>query len=87
MFYYLSGRSQAIPINGWILEILLPEQWDELIKQLKEKKPVYIFVDIGYVRLISNISPKTVKFIKEYYSVVDNSKDGIWFADKEKLKY
>jgi len=86
LFYYLSGRSQAIPINGWILELLLSEQWDELIKQLKEKKPVYIFVDIGYIRLISNMSPKTVKFIKENYSVVDNSKDGIWFVDKEKLK-
>jgi hypothetical protein len=86
LFYYLSERSQAIPINGWILELLLSEQWDELIKQLKEEKPVYIFVDIGYIRLISNMSPKTVKFIKENYSVVDNGKDGIWFADKEKLK-
>lgn len=86
LFYYLSGRSQAIPINGWILELLLSEQWEELIIQLKEKKPVYIFVDMGYIRLISDMSPKTVKFIKENYSVVDNCKDGIWFADKEKLK-
>ena len=86
LFYYLSGRSQAIPINGWILEILLPEQWNELNKQLIEKKPVYIFVDIKYMRLISNLSPETVKFIKENYSVVDNGKRGIWFANKEKLK-
>jgi hypothetical protein len=87
LFYYLSGRSQSIPINGWILEVLLYEQWDELVKQLKEKKPVYVYVDIGYIKLISNLSPKTVRFIKKNYSIVDNTKNGIWFADKEKLKH
>ena len=87
LFYYLSGRSQAVQINGWVLELLLPEQWSDLIKQLRKNRPVYIFFDVGYVKLVPNLSPEIVNFIKKNYSIVNHTRDGIWFVDKEKLKH
>src|SRR5690554_822957 len=86
LFYYLSGRSQATPLNGWILELFLKEQWPEFIKQLKEKQPAYIFIGDKYPDLVPNLSPETAQFIKENYTVVRSNKSGIWFVNKKQLQ-
>jgi hypothetical protein len=83
LFYYLSGRDQAVPINGWVLSLILHEQWKELNDQLRKNKPVYIFIDSGYWRLVSDLSPETFQFIKKHYSVISYSNDGTWFLIKE----
>lgn len=86
LFYYLTGRSQAVPINGWNLYLLLPEQWDELNEQLYKYKPVYIFLDSDNTKIITDFSSETVKFIKENYSIISHSNGGIWFLRNDKLK-
>ena len=86
LFYYVSGRDQAIATPGWILEELLHEQWDGLIMQLKKNRPSYIFIDDAYEKFIPNVSPETVWFIKKNYTVLSNTKDGIWYGNTTKLK-
>lgn len=87
LFYYLSGREQAVPINGWVVDLLLPEMWDQLDKQLNKNKPVYIFLDADYKKVVTDLSFQTIKFIKENYSVVSKSKNGsIWFLRNDKLE-
>ena len=83
LFYYLSGRQQAVPINGWVLSLILPEQWKELNEQLIKNAPVYIFLDSSYWRLIPDLSPETVLIIKTNYSIAHYSSDGIWFLKKK----
>ena len=86
LFYYLSGRHPAVPLNGWVLSLILPEQWVKLNEQILKNKPVYIFLDSGYWKLIPDLSSETVKLIKENYSIVRYSKDGIWFLSKDELR-
>ena len=85
LFYYLAKRNQAIPINGWILEILLKEQWHELNEQLKKRRPVYIFLDPGYRKIVADLSLETVELLKENYTIISNSKGGIWFISNDGL--
>jgi hypothetical protein len=43
-FYLAAKRGQAIAINGWGLELLLPDEWLQLNQQLTAGRPPYIFV-------------------------------------------
>jgi hypothetical protein len=80
LYYFLSGRNQAISLNGWALEFMLPGQWTELINQLNNAFPPYIFIESYYVHLIPNQSPKMMDFIAENYRVLRSSKHGVWYV-------
>jgi hypothetical protein len=86
LIYYASGRNQGIPINGWVLELLLPEQWDDFNMQLKQYKPVYIFFDNTYVKLVPNLSPATAELLKLNYVAIKEDATGVWFLLKDKVK-
>jgi hypothetical protein len=79
VYYYQSGRSQAVALNGWALETYLPEQWDQLTRQLNERRPPYIFVDTGYETLIAERSPDMASFLKKSYRRISSSKLGVWY--------
>ncbi len=80
VYYYLSGRDQAVASNGWMLELFLPEQWAQLNEQLAGAMPSYIFVAPQYVDLIPARSPNTARFIDEHYRVLSTSGEGVWYA-------
>lgn len=80
LYYLLSGRNQAIALNGWDLELLLPEQWTQLIEQLTRVFPPYIFVSTYYFDTVKNRSPKAAQFIEKNYRVLRRSNAGIWYV-------
>ncbi|MEA5606196.1 glycosyltransferase family 39 protein [Nostoc sp. UHCC 0252] len=77
--YYLSGRTQATSLNAWSLELFLPEQWPQLLKELDSSKPPYIFILDNYQSLIRKEFPKILELIDERYRILSKSNDGIWY--------
>ena len=79
VYYYLSGRQQAGKLNGWALELFLPEMWSELVMQLQGARPAYVFVDNAYRELISARSALAASLLDQNYRVLHEVKDGRWY--------
>lgn len=79
LIYYLSGRNQAGPINGWSLEWLMPFQWQELHQQLRTYKPVYIFVDYTYQWLLAEKGADIMRMMEQDYVQLHQSDVGTWY--------
>lgn len=86
LYYYLSGREQAIPTEGWMLEYLLPEQWQQLREQLSAASPPYIFMETSFLKLLPDRSPETVHFIEERYRVLRTSGAGNWYVLQDQFQ-
>ena len=82
IFYILSGREQAIPSNGWMLELFLPEQWQQLEHELLEVRPRFIFVDKEYSGLIDEHSPDIAAILSDLYTKAHLNSNGIWYELK-----
>ena len=80
IYYLLSGRNQAIALNGWGPELWLPSQSMRLTEQLSQTCPPYIFNAMG--NLVSERSPGTARFIDENYHALRRSNQGIWYVLK-----
>jgi hypothetical protein len=79
VLYLLAERSQAVPLQGWVSEILLPEQWRQLESQLIAAKPHYIHVthfDAGYM------DKQFQAFLQARYGLAQSSEIGIWYELK-----
>jgi hypothetical protein len=80
IYYLLSGRNQAIALNGWGPELWLPSQSTRLTVQLTQACPPYIFNAMG--NLIPERSPGTARFIDENYRPFRRSNQGVWYVVK-----
>jgi len=78
IYYLLSGRNQAIALNGWGPELWLPSQSARLTAQLSQACPPYIFNAMG--NLIAERSPETVRFIEANYRILRMSNRGVWYV-------
>ncbi|NEQ52169.1 MAG: hypothetical protein F6K11_18850, partial [Leptolyngbya sp. SIO3F4] len=79
LIYYLSGRNQSGPINGWSLEWLMPFQWEELAQQLATYQPVYIFVDHTYQWLLAEKGADIINMMDQDYVQLSESDTGTWY--------
>jgi len=79
IYYVFARRNQAIALNGWGLELLLPEQWKELRAQLAAKRPAYIFIAADYQTLMRYRSPETMASIRQNYSQRRADSNGAWY--------
>jgi Dolichyl-phosphate-mannose-protein mannosyltransferase len=79
LLYLLSHRPQAVPLNGWIAEILLPEQWQQLIQQLTLAQTPYVYSNREADRYLS---PSFVEFLNQRYTAVQKSEFGTWYQIK-----
>ncbi|MBE9034787.1 glycosyltransferase family 39 protein [aff. Roholtiella sp. LEGE 12411] len=77
--YYLSGRNQATSLNGWSVELFVPQQWTELLKELDSSKPAYIFIHNTYKSMIKEKSPKMLEFLEQKYRIEHQSNRGTWY--------
>lgn len=80
LYYFFSGREQAIPIHGRWIRILVSEQWIQLTEQLSKALPPYIYVAAKDADLIRKRSPKTAKFIEKNYRMLRRSEGGVWYV-------
>jgi hypothetical protein len=76
VFYLVSDRAQAVPLVGWIPEILLREQWVELVAQIQRAKPAYLFVD-AYDQ--SYVPESFMRSLMSDYRVLRRSQVGTWY--------
>jgi hypothetical protein len=74
--YVLADRQQAVPLLGWISEMLLPEQWQELASQLTVAHPNYLYVMREHDHLID---PAFRQFLTTHYAPVQTLDFGTWY--------
>ncbi len=63
----MSGRPQAIPIDGWSWQLMLKSQWRELPGQLASAKPAYVYVSAFNAKLISERSDQVKHLLETEY--------------------
>lgn len=82
LVYWLAGRRPAVPISGWSLELYHPAKRAELARQLRDARPVAIFVASaphGYDRILKNRYPELQTFIETEYIPSERTDRGTWF--------
>jgi hypothetical protein len=77
--YYFTRRDQAVPINGWSPQLLLPAQWHDLRTELAAASPPYIFVESDDVQRVAR-SPEMLAFIAHSYAPQQRTAHGTWYA-------
>jgi hypothetical protein len=79
LFYFLSGREEAIPYSGGF-EHFLPEQWRRLGVELVEAKPAYIFVGATDREQFKREAPEAERFIEANYRLFRSDDAGTWYV-------
>lgn len=79
LIYYYTKRNQAISQSGWSMHLFLPGQLDILESELKIKKPCYIFIRSTFNYYFETKGKRIYNWVKENYSVLRSSIDGIWY--------
>ncbi len=82
LFILLSGRDQAVPINGWFTDMVLPRQWVKLAQDLRNELPPYILVDVFSGETIQKHSSDMVGLLADNYDVLRISNQGTWYVRK-----
>jgi hypothetical protein len=78
VYYLFTQRTQNVAVNGEDFELLPPEHWAELRKELLQSPPAYLFIERDYRELIrgSELAP----MIAAHYRLVRNDPDGDWYV-------
>ena len=79
LYHFLSGRGQAISLNGWFMEMALADQWRQIATQLDAARPPYIFVANGEADLVSH-SPEVTSLLRQAYRPFRKSQAGSWYV-------
>lgn len=85
LFHTLSGRPMCTAVHGWSLELLIPELWDELLRELQAADPVYVYVETSpqhYGQLIDDRCPRLRQWLTAEYAEVRRSPGGVWYERK-----
>jgi hypothetical protein len=80
IMYVLSKRTQGIPINGWSLEYLLAEQWQQMAAQFSKALPTYVFVIRSYEDILAQRGTQVHQFIQDRYRLLRRSQIGTWYV-------
>jgi hypothetical protein len=79
LYYVVSGRRQAIPLNGWFMEMAPAAQWREVARQLGDARPPYVFVAAIEAALIRQHSDELSALLASAYRELRRSPAGIWY--------
>jgi hypothetical protein len=80
LYYLLSGRRQAISLNGWALWYYFPEQQRALLDQLRKARPTYILVTPKYQEIIDERFPALGTFLDDHYRALKTGPSGVWYT-------
>lgn len=79
----ISGRTDAIPINGWAPQTWSPEMWRKILEQLRRAKPDWVYMT-GYVaRLATHHFPELMDYMRAEYEFALVDKYRAWFRRRE----
>lgn len=76
---YLSGRRQAVAVNGWSPEQYPASVWDRLRRELEHASPKLLVVDTFSDSIMCDRSPATLRLIAARYQLVGRSGPDRWF--------
>jgi hypothetical protein len=79
LFYYLSGRPQAIAPTGGF-ELFLTEQWKWVATELRQATPPYIFVSDSDRDLFEHQASNVRRFVEANYHVLRTDSGGTWYV-------
>jgi hypothetical protein len=79
LYLYVCGRLPAVSVNGWSLEMLLPEQWTQLASELTLKRPTFVFIENSRARIIRDRSREILEFIQSDYQEYQRNESGTWY--------
>ncbi|MET0660878.1 MAG: hypothetical protein ABW110_22290, partial [Steroidobacteraceae bacterium] len=82
-FLLAADRKQAVPHNGWALEIMTAAQWQRFARTLEEAHPRYVYVSRGYQDLLPRRAPELAAWLEQNYEAfyVD-SLQGRWYESE-----
>jgi hypothetical protein len=75
-----AGRPQAIPIAGWVPEMLDARGWTELYADLEARLPSHIVVDSYTEQAIRTYCPKILDLLKRRYEIGFVGASGTWYS-------
>ena len=76
--HLLSGRPQAIPVQGSAWDFYLPSHWQQLPTDLEAARPVWIFMESRSP--VARNSLATIALLARDYRVVWDTPYGRWYA-------
>ena len=90
LYYWLSGREQAVARNGAsFIEYMTPEEWVALTADLARARPAYIVIQADYHRLlVQSLHPEAASFeawLGGNYVLVKSSARSTWYAPRPAL--
>ncbi|HEY5012390.1 MAG TPA: hypothetical protein VIK61_06745, partial [Acidimicrobiia bacterium] len=80
LIQYLSGRPYALREHGWAPEQSDARLWRWTRSGLRDKRPVYLFVDQFSLDVMRARSRETLALIDAMYCRVEPVADGAWYA-------
>jgi hypothetical protein len=82
-FLLAAERAQAVPHNGWALEIMTASQWDMFAEALLKAHPDYIYLSGSYDSLLQRRAPQVREWLELNYQLFSvDSFDGGWYHRK-----
>jgi hypothetical protein len=80
LIQYLSGRPYALRVHGWAPEQSDARLWSWTRSDLRDRRPVYLFVDRFSLGVMRGRSRETLALIDAMYCKVEPVGDGAWYA-------
>jgi hypothetical protein len=82
IYYTISGRNQAIAMNGESADELLPGAWKEIHQQLAVKLPPYIFIAADASTMPAMTNSGLPELLEAKYKALRHSDAGTWYQIK-----
>ncbi len=80
VYLYLSGRDTAVSVNGWAPELFDDGLWNRSADEIRERAPVYVYVDDAAAALIENRSAETAAALASEYCPRGRAGGGDWYG-------
>lgn len=84
--YLLANRAQALPINGWALELYPPERWRALEGEFVAHAPRFVFIASDYAEIVRTRSHAISARLATTYAIARRTSDGTWYRARAGLR-
>lgn len=79
LYFSFSGRLPAVRLNGWSPEVMLSDQWTELLADLDRARPIYVFLQDDQLSMIEDRGPAVLDFVEDNYATIAKTEMGTWY--------
>jgi len=83
LYLFLSGRRQAIPINGWALEFLTVDQWRDLTSEVSASSAPFFYLAANNRELVQSKAPAIIEYLERNFEILSINERGTWYRRRE----